>query len=149
MATGGGDPVSLNTNRRAFLELIADLFFAILPLVILLIAYPAFGTNHRSLFSGPDISVVACVIFGLTLARMLRSGNSTIEDAGSPLRGLAMSVLGLMPIAGLVVSTLVICVVVTEVLLPWADTALQVLVLTLSAATHVVIGGYSIRSERV
>jgi cytochrome bd-type quinol oxidase subunit 2 len=105
-------------RRRAkttTLNLLIEIFFPLLPLVVLGMVWPhATKELPESFWSGPELSMTSCVLYGLTLARLLQgavfAGSKFRDVSLSGMREVAASygVLLLLPLMGVIVSSIFI-----------------------------------------
>jgi hypothetical protein len=133
----------LRTQKPTMLHLFIELFFAVLPLIVLGAVWPNPGDKHPDGFlNAPEWSMTACVLYGLALAR-LQLGVVKPRTATTHTRALAIIVLGLIPLLGVIVSVILITqsVKAPESMLL---VTMQLLNLAASLAVFFVIGGYGI-----
>jgi hypothetical protein len=138
-----------NALKASFIEL----FFAVLPLVILGASWPSDPPYHpHSFWVGPEIPMVACIVYGLALARWLQG--SVIRAAKLPVdqtaRAQHMSIsvvlVAIAPIFGIAFSGLLIRqTMVPEPLCGWVIANYAALII--SVFLYVVVGGFGVFSS--
>jgi hypothetical protein len=98
------------TKRAIFTSLI-EMLFAVLPLVILGMVSPNHDQKHPvDFWHGPEMAMTACILYGLTVSRLIIGAVSHIKTK-SPIRqtfAAGTSFLALMPILGIIFSTIFI-----------------------------------------
>lgn len=132
-----------NRRRSTLIHLAIEIFFAILPLLVLSTVWPEPGQRHPMNFiSSPEISMTACVLYGLTLVRF-QLGVIAHHRANGMQRALGMTLLSMLPLTGTIISVILI----TKLVHGTDGTLLvfvQILNLFSSAVLFFVIGGYGI-----
>lgn len=102
-------------TKTTILNLLVETFFAVLPLIVLGAVWPRAGENHpESFWSGPELSMTSCILYGLTLARLLqgavfaatRSQDTSIIDMHEV--AASYGALFLLPLLGVIVSVILI-----------------------------------------
>ena len=59
--------------KRVLFSILIEFFFAVLPLVVLGSVWPSSEHEHpHSFWQGPEWSMTSCILYGLTLARLLQ-----------------------------------------------------------------------------
>lgn len=114
-----------------------ELFFAVLPLFVLGLMWLAHGAQHTGHFvSGPEWSMTACVLYGLTIARLHLAASALPTPS-------AMAALSLVPLSGVIVSVILISQLVEESdgVIP---VGVQLVNLAIAIMTFFIIGGYGI-----
>jgi hypothetical protein len=100
-------------TKTTILNLCVEMFFAVLPLVVLRTVWPPPG-NTESFWSGPELPMTGCILYGLTLARQLQGAVfAAVRARGAndhDVREVAASysVLFLLPLMGVIISVLLI-----------------------------------------
>lgn len=138
-----------NALKASFIEL----FFAVLPLLILGASWPTDPPYHpHSFWVGPEIPMVACIVYGLALARWLQG--SVIRAAKLPVdqtaRAQHMStsvvLIAIAPIFGIAFSGLLIRqTMVPEPLCGWIIANYVSLIVSL--ILYIVVGGFGVFSS--
>lgn len=136
--------VEKRQNRKStVLHLAIELFFAVLPLVVLGLVWPAHGDAHPiSFLAGPEWSMTACILYGLALAR-LQFAIPRPQLVDSEIRPAVFATLTLIPLTGAIVSVILITKFANGNESWWMIT-LQLANLVTAIATFFVIGGYGI-----
>lgn len=132
-----------NNRQSTVLHLIIELFFAVLPLLVLGIAWPAHGESHPTSFiTGPEWSMTACILYGLALAR-LQFAIARPRRMNAENRPAVLAVLALVPLAGAIVSVILITKFVSGNE-SWWMIILQMGNLLFAIMIFFIIGGYGI-----
>lgn len=103
-------PTAASTKSRgvAIRHVAIELFFAVLPLFVLSSVWPDSGHPHpESFFAGPEVSMTACVLYGLALAR-LQLGAVTDGNTNSHQHVLGIAVISIIPLSGVITSVILI-----------------------------------------
>jgi hypothetical protein len=119
-----------------------ELFFALLPLFVLGAMWLAPGGKHAGHFvSGPEWSMTACVLYGLSIAKLHLAASALPTPA-------AMSALSLVPLSGVIVSVIFIYNLVQggDNVIPVGT---QLVNLAIAIVTFFIIGGYGISRSSV
>lgn len=114
-------------TKNTLLALGVEIFFAVLPLLVLGAATPlrpsasphkadneVLKTDRDSFWTGPEVPMTSCILYGLTLARLLQGAASAANRERNSrsldtLRsGAGYAALSLFPILGLISSVLLI-----------------------------------------
>lgn len=120
-----------------------ELFFAILPLIVLGAYWPDGADSHpTSFFRSPEWSMTACILYGLSLARFQNA-----KGCAAPDRGPTVAAISIAPLLGVIVSVILISKTShgteNDILV-----AIQFLNWLFSIASFVFLGGYGVsRSE--
>jgi hypothetical protein len=140
------------TVIKTFLHLVAEVFFAGLPLVVLGLEWPASGQTHPETFwSGPEQSMTSCILYGLTLSRLVQG--AIVRGMMHPARDkqaaeeIAASYvfMALVPLIGVIISIIIIGKTASGgAITAWLW--IQTINLLLSALVFFVIGGHGIRN---
>jgi hypothetical protein len=151
---GGSILTRDHRSKRTILHLSVELFFAALPLIVLSSVWPEHDQPHpQSFWTGPEPSMTSCIIYGLTLARMMQGSSLTTRNAkfggpdntqGSEDAGIIYAFLSLIPILGVIVSVITIAKTI-YVPYGWGITVFHVINLIIAASVFFVFGGHSIQ----
>lgn len=126
-------------SRMRFAWTVTEVIFAALPLLVVGVVMASLGEFGRFLHS-PEWAFGACVLFGLSVAKLAAAGRGLSASSGRLALGVAMLVaLGLLP--ALVMLVLVLTAEVHEESVGAGVTVGQVLWFLLSAGTYFVFGG--------
>jgi hypothetical protein len=137
-------PKAETRSRRATLiHLAIELFFAILPLLVLSTVWPEHGQLHPASFmASPEISMTACVLYGLTLVRF-QLGVIGHHQADDLQRALGMTLLSMLPLMGTIISVILITKLAQGTTSGFL-VSLQFLNLFGAVFSFFIIGGYGI-----
>jgi hypothetical protein len=134
-------------EKKAFARVVVEIFFALLPLLVLGANWPSDPKNHpHSFMTSPEWPMTACILYGLTVVRMLPgirvvSENQRLSDEG------VISLLVILPILGVIFSVILIGKLSTAtpgVMSVW----FSYVNLVGSVVCFAILGGYGIRSEK-
>ena len=138
-------------TKTTILNLFVETFFAVLPLIVLGAVWPDPGDRHpESFWSGPEMSMTSCILYGLTLARWLQGavfaanrrraspGNNTHEVAAS------YAALFLLPLLGVILSVILIGQSVQSSG-SWKVVATHIMNLLAAIIAFFVLGGHGIK----
>lgn len=130
--------------KHSLMHVMIELFFAVLPLIVLSFYWPKIGEHHpKSFFYGPEWSMTSCVLYGLSLSRFL---NANIHP--TPERGPAVALISIVPMVGLIMSVIFIsktCIDNDNIAVFYG----QYINMLSSIITFIVLGGYGLsRSEQ-
>lgn len=134
---------SRRVTLRSLLHIISELFFAILPLIVLGAFWPDGNDSHPvSFYRGPEWSMTACILYGLSLTRFLEA-----KGCATPDHGPAIATISIIPLLGVIISVILISktshITENNILLFG-----QFLNLLVSTILFVLLGGYGAsRSE--
>lgn len=153
--TAGGTPLSHATDGRqsanvTLLQVFIEYFFATLPLIVLGLSDTLSRTGIIRFLVKPEVSVVACVIYGLTIARLLQAMPFMAKNANSnTLEGLAAAYISLIliPLLGVAIS----CVMIARFDGSFSTIVVistQISNLLVSSILFFVLGGYGINRAR-
>jgi hypothetical protein len=102
-------------TKTTVLNLCVEMFFAVLPLIVLGAVWPHSGERHpESFLSGPELSMTSCILYGLTLARLLQgavfAANRSRSSSAIDMQEVAASyaALFLLPLLGTILSVILI-----------------------------------------
>lgn len=138
-------------TKTTILNLFVETFFAVLPLIVLGAVWPQPGEPHpESFWSGPEWSMTSCILYGLTLARLLQgavfAANRSRDSFGGDMQEVAASyaALFLFPLLGVIVSVILISKSMQH---PetWQSMLLCMLNLGAAILSFVVLGGHGIK----
>jgi len=93
--------------------------------------------------------MAACVVYGLTLSRIIQSGpNNISNDEAAKATSALLGLLGLIPITGLLGSALLTTGIVSHSIPGGIAGIIQIVNFCVSAAVFTLVGGYAVyRSE--
>jgi hypothetical protein len=141
----------MRRTKTTILNLFVETFFAVLPLIVLGAVWPNPQERHpESFWSGPELSMTSCILYGLTLARWLQgavfaagrrqpdSDQDTDEVAAS------YAALFLLPLLGVILSVVLIGQSVHSSG-TWTIVAIQILNLIAAILAFFVLGGHGIK----
>lgn len=81
-----------------------ELFFAVLPLIVLGAYWPDGTDSHpTSFFQSPEWSMTACILYGLSLSRFQNARGSATPD-----RGPTVAAISIAPLLGVIISVILI-----------------------------------------
>jgi tellurite resistance protein TehA-like permease len=141
MASNNGDNI-----KSTLAHLGIEMFFAILPLVVLSLMWPSASESPpKHFWTGPEVSMTSCVLFGLTLARFLQGLFVTARNSKGEIRHAAAiyALFATLPLLGVIFSIILISKLSVEVhgsLIP----ILQVFLFFSSVLAFIVLGGYGV-----
>ena len=100
-----------------FASLLVELFFAALPLFILSLTWPAKHEEHPTAFiRGPEISMTACILYGLTLTRYYEGILEflRLSPSNRKMNIHKLILMSLAPLSGVIFSVLLIAKLATD-----------------------------------
>jgi hypothetical protein len=125
-----------------------ELIFAVLPLLVLAVVWPEHEEIHpKTFWHGPEISMISCILYGLTISKLIIGGisrNASTDSRKTFAAGIALLIVVIL--LGLIVSVILInkLAVHTDNLLVIYT---QYVNFVVSVACFLVFGGYGIRSS--
>ena len=135
-------------TRTVLLHIFLEAFFALLPLVVLAAVWShSIRSPEESFWSGPEMSMTSCILYGLTLARLLQgavmgAGRSRSHAAGDIHEvAVVYAALVLFPLLGVIVSVILIA---RSMLFP--STWQSILNLAIAIVCMVIVGGHAIKA---
>lgn len=144
-----------NDYKSCFIHLFLEIFFAILPLFVLGVYWPSGEDHHpKEVYYGPEISMSACILYGLALVRFLQGlgkrgkGEEVTEmnEGGDGIEmGGRIAFITLFPLIGVISSVILISKTSSgsgNILM-----VVQIINLIVSAIAFVLIGGYGLRKS--
>ena len=135
-------------TRRTLFHLTIELIFAVLPLLVLAVVWPEHEEIHpKTFWHGPEISMISCILYGLTISKLIIGGisrNASTDSRKTFAAGIALLIVVIL--LGLIVSVILInkLAVHTDNLLVIYT---QYVNFVVSVACFLVFGGYGIRSS--
>lgn len=138
-------------TKTTILNLLVETFFAVLPLIVLGAVWPSAAEAHdESFWSGPELSMTSCILYGLALARFLQgavfvaSRSRQAEDGEMERLAASYAVLLLLPLLGVILSVVLIG---RSVHTPgdWKLTALYIVNLFAAILAFFLLGGHGIK----
>jgi len=128
-------------------HILIEIFFAVLPLMVLAAFWPDHGQEHPNNFWwGPEVSITSCILYGLTVSRFTM-GIIQLGPASATARLMAprAAALLLLPLLGLIVSITLIAKlsIGTD---NWFLLLSQYLNLVLAILIFLLLGGYGLRA---
>lgn len=125
--------------KNSMPHLLVEIAFALLPLLVLGAFWPEHDSPHpNSIWSGPEISMIACILYGLSIARFIEG----IGRSGRAFQGGAVSTIVIIALVGVICSIIIIAKASNGCSSMWV--AMQIFNLFASVIAFIVIGGYGI-----
>lgn len=94
-------------TKKSLKHVAIDVFFALLPLLVIGAYWPSHNEPHPSTFlHSPEWSMTACILYGLSISRFLfcLSKSSAIGSEG----GLSVAAIIILPLVGIIFSVILI-----------------------------------------
>src|ERR1700680_2453701 len=91
--------------HRILLSILIEFFFAVLPLLVLSSVWPSPGQEHpHSFWQGPEWSMTACILYGLSLARLQQGMMVAAKKTTGNTHNIAVgtAALAMVPLAGVI-----------------------------------------------
>ena len=133
-----------NRTKHSLMHISIELFFAVLPLIVLGAFWPGVGDSHpTNFFSGPEWSMTACILYGLSLARF-QIGLAGNIDENAPEKGSTGAAISMLPLFGVIFSVILISKTShgTE---HFYIVIMQHINFAISIVMFILLGGYGIR----
>ena len=138
-------------TKTTILNLFIETFFAVLPLVVLGAVWPLPSKEHpESFWSGPEMSMTSCILYGLTLAKLLQgavfAANHLPSNSRKDMHEVAASyaALFLLPLLGAIVSVILIGKTV-ESHEGWTTMLCAVINLVCAVLFFMILGGHGLQ----
>jgi hypothetical protein len=148
-------PGTREITKGTLLHLSVETFFAVLPLIVMSLVWSADAAGRpKSFWLGPDISMTSCVLYGLTLSKLLQGSVIASTRLGQNLRehvretAAGYAALSLLPTFGIIFSVILIMRLLgPDTTLGWI--VCQYMNFLLSILALIIIGGYGISRAEV
>jgi hypothetical protein len=132
---------------RVILHVTTEAIFAVLPLVVLAIYWPDRPHGHPvSFWWGPEVSMTACILYGLTLSKLIFGSIIATRKASQPHTFSAwITFLAVILVLCIIFSTVVISKLSTETdQVRWL--VAQYINFAVAISLLFILGGYGIRA---
>jgi len=138
-------------TKTTILNLFVETFFAVLPLIVLGAVWPDPGQHHpESFWSGPELSMTSCILYGLTLARWLQGAvfaatrRRATSDKNTHEVAASYAALLLLPLLGVILSVILIGQSMHSSG-TWRVIAIHIINLVAAIMAFFVLGGHGIK----
>jgi hypothetical protein len=133
-----------NRTKRSLMHITIELFFAVLPLIILGAYWPGEGDPHPTSFiRGPEWSMTACILYGLSLARFQIGLSCNVEENAHE-KGYTGAVISMLPLLGVILSVIFISKT-SHGTVYFGIVLGQLINFVVSIVMFVLLGGYGMR----
>jgi hypothetical protein len=143
--------MGMRGTKTTILNLFVETFFAVLPLIVLGAVWPDPNERHpESFWSGPELSMTSCILYGLTLARWLQGAvfaanrRRAASDKDTHEVAASYAALFLLPLLGVILSVILIGQSVQSSG-TWKGTAIHIMNLVAAIMVFFVLGGHGIK----
>jgi hypothetical protein len=141
----------MRETKTTILNLFVETFFAVLPLIVLGAVWPGPDERHpESFWSGPELSMTSCILYGLTLARFLQGAvfaatrHRSSTDKNTHEVAASYAALLVVPLLGVIVSVILIEQSVYSSS-TWLGITVRIIALVVAILVFFVLGGHGIK----